>query len=127
MPSFGQNLESITSEFRAKVNALRENRIIQGTDVTLAGYGAVALQGRPEDLASLQGLAFGAQLRMSMGDETPMVFMDRDNVEHSLTPMQMVLLWKAGADFVTATYATSWTIKEMNPFTTDPANPLLWA
>lgn len=114
--------------FHDAVNTKRLQIISDGTDVYVTGHGKVALQGRPEDQTSLQGLAFGAQLRLSVGDNTaPMEFLDRENVLHQLFPMQMLELWQKGAAFISAIYAQSWAIKEMNPTTTNPNDPALWA
>jgi hypothetical protein len=122
------NLEPTILAFRTAVNAKRLQIISAGIDVSITGYGIVALQGRPEDQTSLQGLAFGAQLRLAMGDSTTkMEFLDRENVLHELTPAQMLELWQKGAGFVSAIYAKSWIIKEMNPMTTDYNEPALWA
>lgn len=113
--------------FRDAVNVKRLKVITAGTDVDLTGYGIVALQGRPEDQTSLQGLAFRAQLRINAGDSTTLIdFMDRNNVSHQLTPAQMLELWQKGAAFISAIYARSWEIKEMNPETTDPDDNALW-
>ncbi len=113
--------EKIVRSFRDAVNVRRAEVIKAGADVMVTGYGPVALQGRPEDQTSLQGLAFGAQLRLSMGDSmTLMDFLDRENVLHQLQPMQMLELWQKGAAFVSAVYAKSWAIKEMDPTKTDP-------
>lgn len=113
--------------FHDAVNENRARLIAAGTDVSIANHGLVALQGRPEDQASLQGLAFGAQLRLSQGDNTTLtLFLDRENVPHELTPSQMIELWQKGADFMTAMYARSWIIKKMDPFVTDAENPELW-
>ena len=113
--------------FRDAVNVKRLSVITAGTDVEITGHGPVALQGRPEDQAGLQGLAFGAQLRLSMGDSTTLMdFMDRNNVSHQLTPAQMLELWQEGAAFISAIYARSWVIKDMDPATTDADDPQLW-
>jgi hypothetical protein len=115
-------------EFRDSINVKRFEIISAGVDVEITGYGTVALQGRPEDQMSLQGLAFGAQLRMSMGDSsTQMDFLDRNNTLHKLIPEQMIELWQKGAGFVSAVYARSWAIKEMDYATTDINDPSLWA
>jgi len=117
----------IVLAFRDLVNVKRLEVITAGADVEITGHGTVALQGRPEDQTSLQGLAFGAQLRLSMGDSTTLMdFLDRENVLHQLVPMQMLELWQKGTAFVSAVYARSWEIKEMNPETTDVDDPKLW-
>lgn len=114
--------------FRDAVNTKRLKVITVGTTVSVTGHGSVALQGRPEDQTSLQGLAFGAQLRLGMGDSTTLMdFLDRENVLHQLVPMQMLELWQKGAAFISAVYARSWVIKEMNPETTNIEDPLLWS
>ena len=121
------DLEPARLAFRDAVNAKRLIVIAAGTDVEITGYGTVALQGRPEDQTSLQGLAFGAQLRLSLGDSTTLMdFLDRENVLHQLLPMQMLELWQKGAAFVSAIYARSWAIKEMDPASTDIDDPELW-
>ncbi|GLS86689.1 hypothetical protein GCM10010873_16630 [Cypionkella aquatica] len=121
------DLEPMRLAFRAAVNAKRLAVITAGTTVQITGHGPVALQGRPEDQTSLQGLAFGAQLRVGMGDSTTLMdFLDRENVLHQLVPMQMLELWQKGAAFVSAIYARSWAIKEMDPATTDIDDPELW-
>ena len=121
------DLGPITREFRDKVNEERERRIKEGTKVSITNYGEVSLQGRLEDQTSLQGLAFGAQLRMSLGDnKTELLFLDKDNILHKLTPPQLLELWQKGAAFVSATYAKSWVIKELDPFSTNPSDPGLW-
>lgn len=116
-----------TRAFHDAVNLKRARLITAGVVVEVTGHGPVALQGRPEDQSSLQGLAFGAQLRLSVGDNaTPMAFLDRENVLHLLVPMQMLELWQKGAEFISETYARSWQIKAMDPFTTDIENAALW-
>lgn len=121
------DLEPMRLAFRAAVNNKRLEVIKNGTDVDITGHGSVALQGRPEDQTSLQGLAFGAQLRLGMGDSTTLMdFLDRENVLHQLVPMQMLELWQKGAAFVSAMYARSWAIKEMDPNNTDIEDPALW-
>lgn len=119
--------EMLIRLFRDSVNAKRLAVITAGVDVEITGYGPVALQGRPEDQASLQGLAFGAQLRLSMGDSTTLTdFMDRNNSPHQLAPAQVLELWQKGAAFISAIYARSWEIKEMDPTTTDVNDATLW-
>lgn len=123
-----EEAERLVRSFRDAVNLKRLAVITAGTDVAITGHGTVALQGRPEDQTSLQGLAFGAQLRLGMGDSTTLMdFLDRENVLHQLQPVQMLELWQKGAAFVSAMYARSWVIKEMDPTTTDLNDVTLWA
>jgi hypothetical protein len=126
MPEFGQNKTAVNRRFRDLINQEREKRITQGVDVTIPGRGVVALQGRPEDVSSLQGLAFGAQLRLSMNDATPMAFRDRNDVTHMLSPQEVLLIWKTGADYISQCYKASWDLKELDPNTTDISGSPLW-
>lgn len=120
--------DQIVRAFRDAVNAKRAALIVAGTVVEVTRHGLVALQGRPEDLSSLQGLAFGAQLRLGAGDNsTLMEFLDKNNVSHHLVPMQMLELWQKGASFISAVYARSWAIKEMDPILTNAEDPQLWS
>jgi hypothetical protein len=120
------DIDEITLKFRESVNTKRAKLIVAGTTVDVTGYGLVDLQGRPEDQATLHGLAFAAQIQISMGSTTPTNFLDRSNVQHTLTPSQVIDLWIKGASFMSQIYALSWAIKEMNPQTTDPDDAALW-
>lgn len=60
----------------------------------------MALQARPEDQTSLQGLAFTAQLRLGTGDSTTLMDFDQGEHRHQLTLMQMIDWWQQGAAFV---------------------------
>lgn len=119
--------EQIVRTFRDDVNVKRAELLAEGTDVVVTGYGVVALQGRPDDQTLIQGLAFGAQLRVSLGDlATQMPFLDRQNILHLLTPIQMIEVWRKGAAFVSAVYEQSWVIKKMDPVLTDLEDANVW-
>ena len=127
MISFGQNTAAIDRRFRDAINARRAELIAAGTYVAVTGYGTVALQGRPEDQQSIQGLAFAAQMRLGAGDAfSKTKFLDRNNVEHSLTPMQILEVWQKGAMFISQVYEKSWRLKEMDPEVTDPKDVKNW-
>lgn len=120
--------EQIVRIFRDAVNVKRAGLLAAGTDVEVTGYGVVALQGRPDDQTLIQGLAFGAQLRLGLGDSaTQMPFLDRANVLHLLTPVQMIEVWRKGAAFVSVVYRRSWVIKTMDPILTDLDEQTLWS
>ena len=114
--------------FRAVVHQERKKRIAQGTSVTLAGYGTqVALQGRDSDRANISDLAQLAQMRIGAGDyTTTTVFRDRNNVDHSLNPAQIIDLYIQAAAFFQAVMQASWTLKEMDPVITDPTQDSHW-
>ena len=108
--------------FEEAVNAERARRIVAG-----AVLGGVHVTGRDEDTRNLTNLALAAQLRMAGGDTTTLTtFRDGDNVDHDLTPPQMLALWQQSAAYVEALYAASWTIKAMDPPPADVADDELW-
>jgi len=106
----------------AAVNAERQRRILAGTVID-----GVHVTGRDEDARNLTNLARLAQLRIAGGDTTtPTVFRDGQNVDHKLTPPQMLALWQASAEYVSALYAASWAIKAMEPMPEDVTADELW-
>ena len=121
IPTYGP----ITSE---DVNAERRARLTAGFDATLSdGVTVIPLQGRDEDMRNLHGLCTAAQLRMAGGDTTTVTaFRDRDNVNHDLTPVEVVELWSIAAAWVSAVYAASWAIKDIDPIASDYADDSRW-
>lgn len=97
----------------SEVNAERARRLTAGTTVAVTGHGPVALSGRDEDTRNLQGLAFAAQLRLSQGDTTHQTtFRDAENVDHVLTPAQVLEMWSLGSAWIEQAYAASWALKD---------------
>ncbi len=108
---------------RAAVNAERARRIAAGK--IIAG---VAIRGRDEDARNLTNLALAAQLRIASGDTaSPTLFRDGNDVDHELTPPQVLSLWQQAAAYVSALYSASWAIKAMNPLPDDVTDDGLWA
>lgn len=106
----------------AAVNAERQRRIVAG-----AVIGGVRVTGRDEDARNLTNLALAAQLRIAGGDATtPTTYRDGDNVDHDLTPPQMLALWQQSASYVSALYAASWAIKAMDTLPEDVTADELW-
>ena len=106
----------------AAVNAERQRRILAGTVID-----GVHVTGRDEDALNLTNLALVAQLRIAGGDmTTPTVYRDGNNVDHELTPPQMLALWQQSAEYVSALYAASWAIKAMDPMPEDVTADALW-
>ena len=106
----------------AAVNAERQRRILAGTVID-----GVHVTGRDEDALNLTNLALVAQLRIAGGDmTTPTVFRDGNNVDHELTPPQVLSLWQQSAAYVSALYAASWAIKAMDPMPEDVTADALW-
>lgn len=111
----------------AVVNAERDRRVSAGTTVTIDGYGPVPLQGRDQDQTNLLGLVTAANLRIASGDTATLTkFRDVENVDHMLTPPQIVEMWSKGSAWISAVYDASWTIKAMNPIPTDYADDSRW-
>ena len=106
----------------AEINAERQRRIIAGKVIN-----GVYVTGRDEDARNLTNLALAAQMRIGMGDTTtPTTYRDGDNVDHDLTPPQMLALWQQSAAYVSALYAASWAIKAMDTLPEDVTADELW-
>lgn len=106
----------------ADVNAERQRRIVVGTVIN-----GVCVTGRDVDARNLMSLALIAQMRIAAGDDaTPTTFRDGDNVDHDLTPPQIVSMYQESAAFVSALYQASWDIKAMDPIPADFAADQYW-
>lgn len=106
----------------AAVNAERQRRIVAG--VVIDG---VRVTGRDEDARNLTNLALAAQVRVAGGDTATLtVYRDGDNIDHALTPPQMLALWQHSAAYVSSLYAASWAIKAMDPVPADVTADVLW-
>jgi hypothetical protein len=104
------------------VNAERQRRVVAGKTIN-----GVAVTGRDEDARNLTNLALAAQLRIGSGDTTTTTtFRDGNNVDHDLTPPQMLALWQASAAYVSALYEASWALKAMDPIPVDYADATHW-
>ena len=95
------------------VNAERARRILAGRAFDIPGYGLVAVEGRDEDVRNLGALGTAALAQIGAGNGAGvMQFRDADNVIHDLTWMQMLALWTASTEYVSALYAASWALKD---------------
>lgn len=104
----------------AAINAEREHRIAAGATVTVTGAGAIPVQGREVDVRNLQGLGLAALARVSAGDTTTVTtFRDAANVDHELTPPQVLELVQGAASAAQAIIQASWAIKAMDPLPED--------
>lgn len=69
----------------------------------------VLVTGRQEDARNLQALLSVAQIRIVSGDTSATtVYRDKNNVDHELTPPQIVNLFLQSSAYVTEVYAASW-------------------
>jgi hypothetical protein len=109
---YGLRGPAISSE---DVNAERDRRIVAGKTIN-----GIAVTRRDEVARNLSTVSIGAQLRVGTGDTTTTTtFRDGNNVDHDLTPPEMLALWQASAAYVSALYAASWVIKAMEPIPAD--------
>lgn len=105
-----------------QVNAERQRRIAVGKVID-----GVHVTGSDEDARNLMSLALGAQMRIAAGDtETLTVFRDGDNVDHDLTPMQLLSLWQQSSAYVSALYEASWVLKALDQIPADYAGDSHW-
>ncbi|MDI6834496.1 MAG: DUF4376 domain-containing protein [Rhizobiaceae bacterium] len=103
------------------VNRERARRIVAGKVID-----GVYVTGRDEDARNLTNLMLGAQLRITAGDTTPTTYRDGNNVDHVLSPEQIVLLWQQSAAYVSALYAASWALKALDPIPADYTADQYW-
>ena len=110
-----------------QINAERDRRTSAGTTVNVTGYGDIPLQGGERDQTNLLGLVTAAQVRLAGGDTTTLTkFRDADNVDHMLTPAQIIEMWSKGAAWISANYDASWALKAMDPIPADFADDSYW-
>ncbi|WJR66931.1 DUF4376 domain-containing protein [Neorhizobium sp. CSC1952] len=104
------------------INAERTRRIVAGRVID-----GIRVTGRDEDARNLTNLALAAQLRLAAQDtETLTTFRDGDNVDHELTPPQIMSLWQQSSEYVSALYAASWALKALDPIPADFADNSYW-
>ena len=104
------------------INSERSRRILAGKDI-----GGIYVTGRDEDQRNLTNLALAAQVRLAGGDtSTITVYRDGNNLDHELTPPQMLALWQAASTYVSDLYAASWALKAETPIPTDYADDQHW-
>lgn len=110
-----------------KINFERSRRIVQGVPVSVTGYPTpIHLRGLPTDIQTIQGLLSRAQIRVNNNDATTNVFRDMNNVDHTLTPAQMVELGVKAIDWVEQIFVDSWALKAMDPIPEDYSNDIYW-
>lgn len=108
-------------ELQIEINRERTRRIELGKVID-----GVYVTGRDEDARNLTNLAMGAQLRIAAGDTSLTTFRDGNNLDHSLTPVQVISIWQQSAAYVSALYAASWTLKATQPIPQDFTNNAYW-
>lgn len=115
------------ADLSAQVTAERDRRLHAGTIVNVSGYGNIPVQGRPADQINL--IALGDTARdLSAGGVTAAVipFRDGDNVNHDLTPAQMLEMVAEGKAAASAIYAAAWALKDGETIPSDFADDAYW-
>lgn len=101
MIEFGQNQLAITERYYAGIAREAARRLALGVDVHLDNHGWIALDCRPDHH---QVLATSAQMASTYVatalDDELMVFSDREDVMHMLSPRAMIDLFVAGSEYV---------------------------
>lgn len=117
-----QKLATEQAGLSAAVNAERTRRVTAGKAIN-----GIHVTGSDDDARNLTSLALASQLRLASGDvETTTTFRDGGNVDHELTPAQLLYLWQQSAEYVSALYAASWALKAMEPIPDDYASDGYW-
>jgi hypothetical protein len=118
-----EEFEQFAPPLNELVNAERQRRMVAGKVID-----GIFVTGRDEDARNLTNLALGAQLRIANGDTSTLTtFRDGNNVDHALTPAQVLSLWQQSAAYVSELYASSWAIKAMDPTPADVTDDQYWA
>lgn len=95
------------------VNAERDRRIAFGHTFAVTGYGDIPLQGRLQDQINLQARLIAAQGYKAADVTAPVLILrDAENVNHTLTPDQMIELVMAGMAWIEETMMVSWAMKD---------------
>lgn len=105
-----------------QINAERDRRIEAGGTFDVIGYGPIPLQGRLKDQINLQARLIAAQGAKAAGITDPiLVLRDAADVNHMLTPDQMIELVTMGVAWIEATMQVSWDMKDgVAPFEAGP-------
>lgn len=110
------------------VNEERDKRLALGTSINVEGHPTpVRIEGGDKDIRNLQGLALGAQMRMTMGNPDALTtYRDADNLEHTLTQGQIADLFVKAMTHVEEVYKASWRVKGNPKVPHDFRNPKHW-
>lgn len=108
-------------ELSKEVNRERQKRIEAGHD-----FNGIFVTGSDTDIMNLTNMALGAQIRLGMGDTSTIIFRDGNNVDHELTPQQMLELWMAASQYASSIYQKSWDIKKMDKIPQDISEDKYW-
>lgn len=109
-------------ELSIAANRERQRRIEAGKMID-----GVHVTGSDRDQVNLIALKDTARDLAAAGVSAAIIpFRDGANVEHMLTPAQMMAIADAGKVYVTAIYQASWALKAMTPIPQDVENDQYW-
>lgn len=114
------------------VNIERDKRVVKGRSFTVTDYGDIPLTGREEDKVALMGLLIKAQGLKAAGVTVPILTIrDGENVNHTLTPDQMIELVSQGMAWIENVMTVSWNMKDKtgdftNGIPEDYTNDIYW-
>lgn len=109
------------------VDREHDRRASIGRTFTVADYGDVALEGSLRTQTVLLALKDTARDLVAAGVTAPVLFLtDRDNVDHYLTPAQMIELVNAGKGYMQALHEAKRAIKALEPIPADYADDARW-
>jgi hypothetical protein len=103
------------------INVHRLMLIRTGVLVNVTGVpNPIRIAGEIDDQVNLLGLYNAAVARLQLASQGDVaqaahitIFRDEDNVDHQLTPSQIVELWSKGAAWVSLVYQASWNLKDI--------------
>ena len=109
------------------VNVEHDRRALAGKVFAVSGYGDVALEGSMAAQTVLLALKDTARDMVGAGISAPvLMFTDRDNADHYLTPLQVIELVDVGKVYMQALHAAKRALKAMDPIPVDYADNQWW-
>lgn len=117
-------IRAVAEQYRRRegINAERDRRIVAGSVIN--GIAVPGDQATQVNLLALKDTA--RDLKAADVTAPALPFRDAANVEHALTPDQMISLVDAGKLYVQQVYSASWALKAMEPIPADFANDSYW-
>lgn len=105
-------LEDVKVQAKARIDEGREERISAGMQYNFPGEIMGTVQLREQDVRNLQTVATTALSLLAMGMDSPIVFRDAENRQHSLTPQQAAIMTMTASAFGSGVYGQSWALKD---------------
>lgn len=116
-------VEEIRGQKKAQIDQLRNQKIAAGLSYTFPDATTGTIQIRSQlDQMNLTGLGTAALGRKNKGRTDTFSFIDAENVQHSMTPDQMVDMGLKVQEFISGLTETARTKKDELADSIDPAN-----